>query len=82
MVGPPTLPRSEPRQQLIGRLKGFARQLEQLDAVRMATVYRAVLLPPPSREARQHAPHVARYDVAALIEAASPEVVGHGEACR
>ena len=80
MAGPPILPRSEQRQQLIGRLKGFARQLEQLDAIHRATVYRAVLLPPPSREARRHARHVARYDVAVLIETASPEVIGEVQA--
>ena len=77
---PTILPRSEQRQQLIARLKGFARQLDQLAAVRRVTVYRAVLLPPPSHQARQQAPHIARYDVAVLVETDSPEVISEVQA--
>jgi hypothetical protein len=74
--GPPILPRSEPRQHVIARLRSAARELENLDTVDKVTVYRASILPPPNRDARQKAPHVARYDVAALIETTFPDVIG------
>ncbi len=74
--GPPILPRSERRQHVIARLHSAARALERLDAVDKATVYRASILPSPDREMRQKAPHLARYDVAALIRNDVTDVIG------
>jgi hypothetical protein len=65
---------------LLTRLRSLTRQLERLGAVERATVYRAVLVAPPAGYARQQATHVARYDVVALIEATSPEVLGEVQA--
>jgi hypothetical protein len=71
--------RSERKAVLLSRLKTLARQLESLPEVVKATVYRAILIPPPSGDARQ-ARHPARYDVVVLIETTSPEVIGEVQA--
>jgi hypothetical protein len=67
--------RSERKRALLANLKSLARRLEQLEAVEKATVYRAIVVPPPAGYAKEKATHVARYDVVVLIEAASPEVI-------
>ncbi|MEY9942958.1 hypothetical protein [Kitasatospora sp. GAS1066B] len=56
---------------LLNRLKVLTAELEQLDTVRKATVFRAVLLPP----APAAAAHPARFDVVVLVEAASTDVL-------
>jgi hypothetical protein len=62
-------PRGGPRRaSLLGRLKILAAELERQGAVRTATVFRAVVLPP----APPGAAHPARYDVSVLLEADSP----------
>jgi hypothetical protein len=66
--------RSERKAALLRNLKTLARQLESLPQVVKATVYRAILIPPPSGYARQ-ATHPARYDVVVLIETTSPRVI-------
>lgn len=68
--GAPFLRRDARRAALLGRLKQFAAELELLPAVRSVTVYRAVLVPPAGRGTRP-----ARYDVAVLIEASSPDAL-------
>jgi len=68
--------RSEQKAALLRQLKSLASQLEALPEVVKATVYRAILVPPPGGYARQHATHPARYDVVVLIETTSPEVIG------
>lgn len=73
--GPPFPGRSARRQALLARLTSLATQLEHLDTVRTATVYRAAVIPPAGRETKARARHVPRYDVAVLIETASPEVI-------
>jgi hypothetical protein len=61
---------------LLSRLTSLAHELENLGTVQKATVYRAILIAPPSGYARQQATHLARYDVVVLIETTSPEVTG------
>lgn len=56
---------------LLGRLKVLAAELERLETVRRATVFRAVLLPP----APAAAAHPARFDVVVLVEAESVDVL-------
>ncbi|MGH3319750.1 MAG: hypothetical protein ACRDN9_06125 [Streptosporangiaceae bacterium] len=70
--GPPFPGRSAEKKALLGRLKSLARQLESLDTVEKATVYRAVVVPPVRVPAGKKA---ARYDVAVLVETTSPDVV-------
>jgi hypothetical protein len=65
---------------LLIRSKSLAHQLERLDAVERATVYRAILVAPPAGTAKRQAPHIARYDVVVLIETTSPEVLGEVQA--
>lgn len=78
-VEPPSrgpLPGRSPRKQaLLATLKSLARQLERLETVEKATVYRAILVPPPAGYAKEKASHVARHDVVLLIETTSPEVI-------
>jgi hypothetical protein len=45
-----------------------------------ATVYRAIMVAPPTGYAKQQATHVARYDVVVLLETTSPEVLGEVQA--
>jgi hypothetical protein len=65
---------------LLSRLSSLARQLEALDTVVKATVYRAVVVPPPGGYARVKATRFARFDVVVLVETTSPEVIGEVEA--
>jgi hypothetical protein len=61
---------------LLTRLTSLVRQLERLSTVEKATVYRAILIAPPSGYAKQQPTQLARYDVVVLIETTSPEVTG------
>src|SRR6266536_2237366 len=67
--------RSAGKRALLANLKSLAGQLEGLETVEKATVYRATLVPPPAGYAKEKASHVARYDVVVLIETSSPEVI-------
>ncbi len=71
-TGPPFVRRDARRSALLVRLKELAGDLQRVREVVQVTVYRAVLVPPAARGAR----HPARYDVAVLVEATSPEVLG------
>src|SRR5215218_8744403 len=57
--GPPFPGRSGQKAALLDRLKELAAEVQRLDPVERATVYRAVLVPP----AEQGASHPARFDV-------------------
>jgi hypothetical protein len=72
--------RTDEKTALLADLKSGAGQLESLDAVSKATVYRAIVTPPPFDYARDHASHPARYDVAVLIETASHDAVAEVQA--
>jgi hypothetical protein len=61
-AGPPIERRSARRTAVLTQLKAIARELEALDAVTRAGVYRAVLVPPVGD---------ARFDVAVLVETRS-----------
>jgi hypothetical protein len=67
--------RSQARAALLADAKTLARQLERMEAVEKATVYRGILLPPTSGYAKRIATHPARYDVVVLIETTSPETI-------
>lgn len=70
-IGPTPLPRrSAAGQAAISRIKALAADLARCPDVTKATVYRAVLSPPPGRAARRLTPTPADFDVAVLIEAA------------
>jgi hypothetical protein len=60
--------------------RSLARQLGRLGTVQRATVYRAIMVAPPTGYAKQQATHVARYDVVVLLETTSPEVLGEVQA--
>jgi hypothetical protein len=78
--GPTPIPGKSPRKAaLLIRLRSLARQLETLTTVERATIYRAILIAPPAGFAKAGT-HVARYDVVALIETTSPEVLGEVQA--
>lgn len=64
--------RSAAKSALLERSKSLARQLQDLEDVQKATVYRATVIPPPGG-AGVVSP--ARYDVVVLIETATPEVI-------
>lgn len=68
-TGPPFVRRDARREALLTYLGQEAAELERMPAVRRASVYRGVLVPPAPRGA----PHPARYDVAMLIETDSSE---------
>jgi hypothetical protein len=75
----PYSPHGRAREELLSRLTMLASRLEQLESVEKATVLEAVAIPPASRvgsylKERQDSIHLARFDVVALIETASPEV--------
>jgi hypothetical protein len=75
----PFVPNGRAREELLNRLKMLANRLEQLESVEKATVLDAVAIPPTSRfssylKERADSIHLARFDVAVLIETASPEV--------
>jgi len=79
-VGRTPFPRGGPRKTaLLAELKVLAARLEGLEAVTKATIYRAVLIPPPGRDARRMAARPARYDVAALVETTTVDVLGDVE---
>ena len=79
--GRPPFPGNSPQKAaLLTRLQSLARQLERLGTVQKATIYRAILVAPPTGYAKQQATHVARYDVVVLIETTSPEVLGEVQA--
>jgi hypothetical protein len=79
-VGRTPFPRGGPRKAaLLAELKSLAARLEGLEAVTKATIYRAVLIPPPGRDARRMAARPARYDVAALVETTTVDVLGDVE---
>src|SRR5215470_1836037 len=71
----PVLRRSRQKHQLLGILKWQARQLAQMDAVERATVYDAIAFTPPGGYVKDRpAPlPLARFDVAVMIETASPD---------
>lgn len=78
--GPTPIPGKSPRKAaLLIRLRSLARQLETLTTVERASVYRAILIAPPAGFTKAGT-HVARYDVVALIETTSPEVLGEVQA--
>jgi len=79
-AGPPFPRASRRRRALLDELVGLARDLEPVEGVERVTVYRAVVVPPPQGYARDHASRHARYDVAVLVETASPERLGALEA--
>jgi hypothetical protein len=60
---------------VLSRLKSHASSLLAFESVERVTVYRAIMIAPPDRLARERARHVARYDVAVLIETSSPEAL-------
>jgi hypothetical protein len=75
--GPVVLP-SIQRSRLLKRLKTLARQLERVDAVLKATVFRAIVRPPTARFSpylQQRGPsfHIADFDVLILIQIESPD---------
>jgi hypothetical protein len=82
-VEPPTrgpLPgMSAGKRALLANLKSLAAELERLEPVAKATVYRAIVVPPPAGYAKEKASHPARYDVAVLVETTSPEVLDQVE---
>lgn len=73
------LPTRGKKATLLKGLKQCARQLEQLDTVETATVFKAVTLPPfhrfPYIKDHRDSLRLARFDVAVLIETSSPAVV-------
>jgi len=76
----PTLLPSRRRSELIVRVKERARQVESLDGVVRATVFRAVIMPPArpfSVFLSEHKAslHVANFDLVVLIETRSPAVI-------
>src|SRR5262245_18348007 len=64
---------------LLTQLTRMSQQLEGVEAVEKATVYRAIVTPPPSGYAKEHAGRPARYDVVVLIEMDSPDAAGEVE---
>ncbi|MFI9361936.1 hypothetical protein ACIG5E_12875 [Kitasatospora sp. NPDC053057] len=72
--GGPPLVRADPaRSALLDRLKPLAAALRTQPAVRRATVYRALMVPPPGGYAAQTRFHPARFDVAVLVETETPD---------
>ncbi len=64
---------SSARAALLDHLKVLASELERLDPVVRATIYRAVLVPPAGNNQGEPLAHPARFDVTALVETRSPE---------
>jgi hypothetical protein len=71
----PVLRRSRDKHQLLGVLKWQARQLAQLDTVERATVYDALAFTPPGGYVKDRPAPLppAWFDVAVLVETATPE---------
>jgi hypothetical protein len=74
-TGPPFVRRSGRRNALLTRLKSLTGRLADTPSVVRATVYRGRVVPPPAGYARRNTMHVARYDVAVLVETTSPAVL-------
>src|SRR5688572_19700533 len=73
---PLVLPSAE-RSRLLKRLKELAREIERLDEVVKATVFRAIVMPPTTRlssylRGRGATLRVANFDVVLLIQTSSP----------
>jgi hypothetical protein len=71
--------RSSQKAALLTHLARLSRQLEAIEVVEKATVYRAIMTPPPSGYAKEHASRPARYDVVVLVETNSPDAIGEVE---
>lgn len=71
--------RSSQKTALLTHLARLSRQLEGVESVEKATVYRAIVTPPPNGYAKEHASRPARYDVVVLVETNSPDAVGEAE---
>ncbi|HZQ34653.1 MAG TPA: hypothetical protein VFD32_01890 [Dehalococcoidia bacterium] len=75
----PFWPNGRAKAALLARLKRLARRLQQHDAVREVTVFDALAMPPLGRlpyvREHQRSIHLARFDVAVLIETSSPAAV-------
>jgi hypothetical protein len=61
---------------LLDRLRPLIRQIRDEPAVLRATLYRAVLMPPPFGYANRPQVKPVRYDIVALIETDSPDSTG------
>ncbi len=73
---PPFLPNSRRKRELIAKCKQWCRQLEADPSVVSAVVFDALVIPPGRGEfikERLGKVHVARFDLAVLIETTSPE---------
>lgn len=73
---PPFLPNSRKKRQLLARCKEWCRQLEGDPHVLSAVVFDALVAPPGRGEFLKKRPgkvHVARFDLAVLIETTTPE---------
>lgn len=74
--GPPFVRPSAARTAALTRCRELAGELERLEVVHRVSVYRAVLIPPLGGDT----PRPARYDVAVLVEATSPDGLGQVKA--
>lgn len=77
-LAPRLLPADRRRRDVLRRLKGLAQDVAGLDVVNRACVFEAIAIP-PVRGAylrKRPAAHLARFDVAALVETTSPEILG------
>ena len=73
---PPFLPNSRRKRELIAKCKEWCRQLKIDPSVVSAVVFDALIIPPGRGEFIKERPgkvHVARFDLAVLIETTSPE---------
>lgn len=70
-TGPPFVRPDARRSALLAQLAELAAEVERLDTVRRASLYRAVLVPPIG---------TARYDVAMLVETSAPEALADVQA--
>jgi len=74
--GPPLVRPHRERSLVLNRLAQQIPQIERLEPVVRATVYRAVLIPPGRRPPFRPGLEPPRFDVTVLIEADSPESAG------
>ena len=73
---PPFFPNSRKKRELIAKCKRLCRQLEADPSVVSAVVFDALVIPPGRGEFIKERPgkvHVARFDLAVLVETTSPE---------
>lgn len=80
---PPFLPNSRRKRELIAECKRWCRQLEADPSVVSAVVFDALLIPPGRGKFLKRRPgkvHLARFDLAVLIETTTPEAVDAVEA--